>query len=362
MSSVNESEPMSTEQVYKVMDDCGDIKILEHINLSNVEKCTEDAPVNIFYMHGLQCARDPRLSFHFWANFGRNQFHLFTSQKRNECFHGAVYVYVPDLDVLEKNLEAIRGRLEETKFDFQRVNRGGATTAHYPRENWHTLFNVEQFDHIVAHDPYGNEIRCVVTPNGYWGLTKALGKCLPADSNGKEGFPQGMPFVLYPVRPGIAHGMARFFEHYLGAKTVVTRQANNNPENSSELYTTHVWCGPLQAIVLEERESERENKGDYDGHHLCIYIDRFQEMYEKAFNDRMNWNNVLFFDRCDTWVEAKRDQQYRILHAVDPKDRSFLMSLELEIRTVEHFRYTIHRPGVSPEEEAENEAKRQKSL
>ncbi|DAZ96854.1 TPA: hypothetical protein N0F65_008285 [Lagenidium giganteum] len=353
---------LSKEEALKLIEDSGNIRLLEHINLSNVEKCTEQAPVNIFYMHGLGCARDPRLSYHFWANFGRNQFHLFTSQKQNECFSGSVYLYVPDLDALEQRLSNVAEQLAHTKFAFERVNRGGATTVDYPREQWQTLFDAAQYDHIVAHDPYGNEIRCFVTPAQYWAYTEQLGGLLPADSQGKTAEPQGMPFVLYPVRPGIAQGIARFYEEYLGAKTVVTPLPNASPEDTTVLYRTHVLCGPLQAIVFEERESERDNKGEYDGHHLCLYMDRFEELYNKAFNDQMQWNNVLFFDRCDTWKEASRDQQYRILHIIDPKDRSFLMTLEHEIRSAQHFRNTLLRRDITPEEEAENEAKRQKNL
>lgn len=348
---------LSKDEVLTLMEQSGNIKILEHINLSNMDKCTEQAPVNTFYMKGLGCTRDPRLAYHYWANFGRNQFHLFTSQDHNECIVGSIFLYVPDLDALEKSLEAVRDELQGTRFAFERVNRGGKTTIDLPREQWQTVLDADAYDHIKANDPYGNELRLLVTPRHYWSIYKSLGGLLPNDGH-RDGVPQGMPYIFYPVRPGIAHGIARFFEYYLGAKTVITKQAGAN----SELFTTHVSCGPLQTIVFEEQEAQRDNKGEYDGHHVCIHIDRFKECYDLAFNEKMNWNNFHFFDRCDTWADANRDQQYRILHIIDPIDKKFLLSFELEIRSAQHFRYLVHRADVTPEEEAENELKRQKNL
>ncbi|RLN58516.1 hypothetical protein BBJ28_00006921 [Nothophytophthora sp. Chile5] len=347
----------SKEEVVKAMEEAGNLKFLEHINLSNTDKCTEASPAFIFYMRGLQCSRDPRLAYHFWANFGaRHQFHLFTGQPKSECINGVIYLYVPDLDQLEKSLAGVADELKDTKFAFERVNRGGETTREYPREKWHELFDTNQYDHLKANDPYGNELRLHVTPRHYWSISQSLGKTLPV-TNDVAGVAQGFPFMYYRCRPGIAHGISRFFEHYLGAKTVVSKKAGND-----ELYRTHVFCGPLQAFVFDELESERDSKGEYDGHHLCIHIDRFKEMYDLAHEDAMNWNNTLFFDRCDTWFEADRDQQYRILHLIDPVDKKFLMSFEMEIRSAQHFRYLIHRDDVTPEEEAANEVLRQKNL
>ncbi|KAI9912483.1 hypothetical protein PsorP6_005367 [Peronosclerospora sorghi] len=355
---MNETEvSWSKEEVLQAMENAGNLKFLEHINLSNTEKCIEQAPVNIFYMRGLQCSRDPRLAYHFWANFAcRHQFHLFTGQPKNECINAAIYLYVADLDAIENSLAAVAGELKDTKFSFERLNRGGETTCEYPQEKWHEIFGTTKYDHLKVHDPYGNELRLHVTPKNYHSINKSLGKKLPV-TNDIEGVAQGFPFLLYPCRPGIAHGISRFFEHYLGAKTVVTKK-----EGDDELYRTSVFCGPLQTIVFDEQESQIHNKGEYDGHHVCIHIDRFKEFYDKAHEDSLNWNNLRFFDRCDTWVEANRDQQYRILHLIDPVDRKFLMSFEMEIRSVQHFRYLIYRSDVTPEEEAANDVLRQKNL
>ena len=341
----------------QAFEESGNLKFLEHVNLSNTEKCTEQAPAYIFYMRGLQCARDPRLAYHFWANYaGRHQFHLFTSQRKSECINASIYLYVPDLDAMEQSLASVADELQGTKFAVERLNRGRETTREYPQEQWHELFDTMEYDHLKVNDPYGNELRLHVTPRNYHSINMSLGKTLPVP-NDTEGVAQGLPFLLYPCRPGIAQGISRFFEHYLGAKTVVTKQ-----EGDENLYRTSVFCGPLQTIVFDEQESQRDNKGEYDGHHVCIHIDRFKEFYDKAYNDSMQWNNELFFDRCDTWLEANRDQQYRILHLVDPLDRTFLMSFEMEIRSTQHFRYPIHRSDVSPEEEAANEVLRKKNL
>ncbi|KAF1321143.1 hypothetical protein FI667_g12063, partial [Globisporangium splendens] len=355
MATTEAEITLSKEEVFKLQEESGNIKILEHINLSNMDKCSEQVPAYAFYMKGLQCSRDPRLAYHFWANFGRNQFHLFTGQDHNECIIGSIFLYVPSLDDVEKSLASVQDELKGTKFAFERINRGGKTTIDYPREKWQTVLDPSEYDHIKANDPYGNELRLLVTPRHYWSIYKSLGGFLPGDGV-REAVPQGMPYIFYPVRPGIAHGIARFFEYYLGAKTVITKQAN------AELFTTHVYCGPLQTIVFEEQEAQRDNKGEYDGHHLCIHIDRFKEFYDIAYNEKMNWNNFHFFDRCDTWAEANRDQQYRILHIIDPIDKKFLISFELEIRSAQHFRYLVHRNDVTPEEEVENELKRQKNL
>ncbi|CAI5740130.1 unnamed protein product [Peronospora destructor] len=345
------------DEVIKAFEDSGNLKFLEHINLSNTENCTEQAPVYIFYMRGLQCSRDPRLAYHFWANYAaRHQFHLFTSQAKDECINAAIYLYVPDLDAIERSLASVADELKDTKFAVERVNRGGDTTHEYSQEKWHELFDTTKYDHLKVNDPYGNELRLHVTPRNYNSINKSLGKTLPVMDD-IDGVLQGCPFLLYPCRPGIVHGISRFFEHYLGAKTVISKKNDND-----ERYRTSVFCGPLQTIVFDEQESQRDSKGEYDGHHVCIYIDRFKEFYDKAYNDFMTWNNLLFFDRCDTWFEANRDQQYRILHLVDPVAKKFLMSFELEIRSAQHYRYLIHRSDVTPEEEAANEVLRKKNL
>lgn len=347
----------SKEETIKAFEDAGNLKFLEHINLSNTDKCSETAPVYIFYMRGLQCSRDPRLAYHFWANYaGRHQFHLFTGQPKDECINATIFLYVPDLDAMEKSLASVADELKSTKFAFKRVNRGAKTTVDYPQDKWHMLFDVSEYDHLKVNDPYGNELCLNVTPHNYNSINLSLGKALPV-TNDVAGVPQGLPFLLYPCRPGIAQGISRFFEHYLGAKTLVQKK-----EGNVDLYRTLVFCGPIQTIVFDEQESQKENKGEYDGHHVCIHIDRFQECYDKAFNDSMQWNNVLFFDRCDTWFEANRDQQYRILHLIDPVDKKFLMSFELEIRSAQHFRYLIHRSDVTEEQEAANEVLRMKHL
>ncbi|KAG7389991.1 hypothetical protein PHYBOEH_007188 [Phytophthora boehmeriae] len=353
----SEEVSWSKEQVLKAFEDSGNLKFLEHVNLSNTNKCSEESPAYIFYMRGLQCSRDPRLAYHFWANYaGRHQFHLFTGQPKDECIHASIYLYVPSLDDIEKSLKEVAGELKDTKFAFERVNRGGETTIDYPQEKWHELFDTDKYDHLKVNDPYGNELLLNVTPRNYNSINLSLGKTLPV-TNDVPGVAQGLPFMRYPCRPGIAQGISRFFEHYLGAKTVVTKK-----EGNAELYRTTVFCGPLQAFVFDELESERDNKGEYDGHHVCIHIDRFKEFYDLAHNESMTWNNVLFFDRCDTWFEANRDQQYRILHLIDPVDKKFLMSFEMEIRSAQHFRYLIHRSDVTPEEEEANEVLRKKNL
>jgi hypothetical protein len=345
---------LTREEVIKLHDECGNLKFLEHINLSNTDKCTEQSPAYIYFMRGLQCSRDPRLAYHFWANFGRNQFHLFTGQPKDEQIRATIVLYAPDLDDLERSLEAVRAELKDTKFAVERVNRGGASTIDYPREKWHEIFEFDSYDHLKTRDPYGNVIRIFTTPRNYWSIYKSLGKLVPV-TDGVEGKPQGLPFLYYPARPGIARGIARFFEHYIGAKTTVI----DKPDG---LVRTSVWCGPLQAIVFDELESERDSKGEYDGHHVCFHIDQFKEKFDLAHNESMNWNNLLFFDRCDTWAEANRDQQYRILHLIDPVDKSFLMSFEMEIRSAQHFRYLIHRADVTDEQEAANEVLRKKNL
>lgn len=346
---------LTKDEVYKLMEESGNLKFLEHVNLSNVDKRTEASPAYIFYIRGLLCALDPRLSYHFWANFGRNQFHLFTGQAKNEKIRATIVLYVPDLDQIEQSLGSIQAELQGTEFSLERVNRGGATTIDYPREKWHDLFEFNDYDHIKTTDPYGNTFRLFVTPRHYWSIYKSLGGMVPGSADGSDGVAQGLPFLSYPVRPGIAQGISRFFEHYIGAKTTVV-------EKSDGLFRTSVWAGPIQSIVFDELEAERDNKGEYDGHHVCFHIDRFKEKFDLAANEAMNWNNTLFFDRCDTWEEANRDQQYRILHLIDPVDKSFLMSFEMEIRSAQHFRYLIHRNDISEEEEAKNEELRKKNL
>ena len=85
--------------------------------------------------------------------------------------------------------------------------------------------------------------------------------------------------------------------------------------------------------VLEFIECDRELPA-YDGHHICIYIDGFDDCYRRFKQDEMVYNNPRFPTLTyETLEKAEEHNEFRILDIVDPESPdTVLTQLEHEIR------------------------------
>jgi hypothetical protein len=171
--------------------------------------------------------RDPYLVTgleNMWVNIGRNQFHLPIGKPQS--IRGYAGLVLPDLDALEKRLEAVRERLAQTKFAFTRDG-----------------------DTVDVTDPWGGRIRCHAPDRSRFGAV-AL----------------GMPYIAFDVPKGAADGIGRFYSQIIGAPAKV--------ENGS----ARVMVGMGQHLVFNEKSTPLP---EYDGHHLQLYIVDFSGPHRK---------------------------------------------------------------------------------
>jgi hypothetical protein len=92
-------------------EDLGNIVALEHINVTIPDQRLS----TLFYITGLGLTRDPYLVtgvVNMWANVGRSQFHLPTSEPQE--LRGTIGIVTPNLDGLARRLESVREPLGGT--------------------------------------------------------------------------------------------------------------------------------------------------------------------------------------------------------------------------------------------------------
>jgi hypothetical protein len=248
--------------------DLGNIVGLEHVNV----KVPDQQVATLFYVVGMGFTRDPYLMVgleNMWINIGQQQFHLPTGAPQNT--RGIVGIVVPDLDALKARLAHVKGRLEHTQFSYA-VDNG----------------------HVNVTCPWGNRMRCMGPGPEFGQMTL------------------GIAWTEFPVPPGNADGIARFYAQGLGAVTRVVDEAAGR--------AARVCVGTNQELVFRET---REPLMPYDGHHVQIYI--------ADFSGPHRW-----LAERGLVSEESSEHQYRFLDIVDPDSGRRLYQLEHEVRSVTH--------------------------
>ena len=100
-------------------EDLGNSVQLEHLNLTVPDQQT----AILFYITGLGFTRDPYIMTgleNMWVNIGRSQIHL--PVKKVQVLRGHTGLVVPSLNHLVKRLAAVKDRLAQTRFGFERQN------------------------------------------------------------------------------------------------------------------------------------------------------------------------------------------------------------------------------------------------
>jgi len=205
-------------------EDVGNIISLEHVNLH----IPSQELAILFYVVGLGFTRDPYLSVgtgNMWINVGEQQFHLPT--RGEQVIAGTIGIVVPDLELLQGRLKAVRERLTGTRF------------------NW----SLED-DHVMVTCPWGNRFRCH-GPGPKFGDT-AL----------------GLPYVEFHTKPRTAAGIGRFYDEVMGAPSVI--------ESEGGVPVARIAIGRNQWLLFRETEQEIP---PYDGHHIAVYIVNFSSPF-----------------------------------------------------------------------------------
>jgi hypothetical protein len=218
------------EQYDRSAEDVGNIVGLEHVNLTVPDQLL----ATLFYITGMGLTRDPYLVTgvsNMWVNVGRSQFHLPT--RGAQVLRGHVGLVLPDLDALARRLEAVRGELAGTRFDFAAGDSVIDVTC-----------------------PWGNRLRCHA-PDPRFGPIVL-----------------GMPYVAFDVAAGAAVGIARFYREILKARATV-EEVDGAP-------AARVSVGHRQDLIFRETTAKL---ADYDGHHIQIYVADFSGPHE-ALNER----------------------------------------------------------------------------
>ncbi|HXG03222.1 MAG TPA: hypothetical protein VNO23_07435 [Candidatus Binatia bacterium] len=250
--------------------DVGNIVALEHVNV----RVPSQQLATAFYVVGLGLTRDPYLMVgldNMWINVGQQQFHLPTGAP--QVVRGRVGLVMPDLDALLARLAEIKGVMAGTAFGYAVEDGAVAVTC-----------------------PWGNRLRCHSPAAEYGDMTL------------------GMAYVEFDVPRGSAAGIARFYERVMKAPA---RLAATGADT-----VTRVRVGRGQDLIF--RETDRP--GEYDGHHIAIYIADFSGPHR-------------YLAEHDLVTEESDSYQYRFERIVDPDTGEALFVVEHEVRSLTHPMY-----------------------
>jgi hypothetical protein len=121
-----------------------------------------------------------------------------------------------------------------------------------------------------------------------------------------------MVYVEFPVSPGHAGGIKRFYERALEAPATVV------PEDAG--IAARVRIGHRQELIF--RESSKEIP-PYDGHHIAVYIANFSRPH-------------AFLKQRGLVTEESNEYQYRFQDIADPETNQVLFTIEHEVRSFTH--------------------------
>ena len=255
----------------RAAEDLGNSIHLEHVNV----QVPDQHLATLFYVAGLGLTRDPYLMVsddNMWVNVGRSQFHL--PSGKPQVLRGYTGLVISGRNALLDRLAKVTKKLDGTKFTFREHN-----------------------DYVEATCPWGNRVRCHEPDAARFGRIKL-----------------GIPYVEFEVPAGSAKGICDFYPQVMGMPAAL---------NNGDATVASVKVGKDQ--YLRFRETDRA-QGEYDGHHVQIYITNFSGPY-RALSER-----GLIYSEDNQY-------QYRFRDIVDPADGRPLFTIEHEVRSVTHPMY-----------------------
>jgi hypothetical protein len=246
--------------------DVGNIVALEHVNVW----VPDQQLATIFWIMGMGFTRDPYLMVgvdNMWVNIGRQQFHLPTGEP--QVVRGVVGLVVPDPGELTERLDTVRAPLRGTRFAYEVEGKTVLVTC-----------------------PWGNRLRCHPPSPEFGDMVL------------------GMPYVEFPVAPGDAAGVARFYATFMGAPASVGDDGAG--------VAARVRVGGVQALVFRETT---EPQPAYDGHHIAIYIADFSGPHRRLLERGLI-------------TRETGEYEWRLQSVVDPDDGRLLFEIEHEVRSL----------------------------
>src|SRR5712671_749881 len=252
----------------RAAEDLGNAIHLEHVNV----QVPDQRLAQLFYAVGLGLTRDPYLMVsdtNMWINVGRSQFHL--PSGRPQVLRGHTGLVISGREALLNRLGAVSKKLDGTKFVFSEHN-----------------------DYVEATCPWGNRVRCYEPDAERFGRISL-----------------GIPYVEFDVPVGTAKAIADFYPAIMG----VPAQVRNGDGT-----VARVQMGKNQHLQFRETD---EPQGEFDGHHVQMYIADFSGPYRKLQQRGL--------------ISVEDNQyQYRFKDIVDLDSGRLLFTVEHEVRSVTH--------------------------
>ncbi len=259
------------QQFDRTKEDLGNSIHLEHVNVT----VPDQRLATLFYVTGLGLTRDPYLMVsdtNMWVNVGRSQFHLPSGQA--QVLRGHTAIVISGRKALLERLASVAKKLDGTAFAYREHN-----------------------DYVEATCPWGNRLRCYEPDAARFGRITL-----------------GIPYVEFEVPRGAAQGICAFYPAIMGIKAEL---------GNGDGALARVQVGKDQYLQFRETDGPQ---GDYDGHHVQIYITNFSGPYR------------LLSERGLVSQEDNQ-YQYRFRDIVDPADGRHLFTVEHEVRSATHPMY-----------------------
>jgi catechol-2,3-dioxygenase len=258
-------------QFDRAAEDLGNSIHLEHVNVT----VPDQRLATLFYVSGLGLTRDPYLMVsdtNMWVNVGRSQFHLPSGEP--QVLRGHTGLVISGREALLERLGAVAKKLEDTAFTFREHN-----------------------DYVEATCPWGNRVRCYEPDAERFGRITL-----------------GIPYVEFDVPVGTAKSICAFYPEIMG----IPAELRNGDGT-----VARAKVGKDQ--YLQFRETDRP-QGEYDGHHVQIYITNFSGPYRRLLD-----RNLI--------SQEDNPYQYRFRDIVDLSDGRHLFTVEHEVRSATHPMY-----------------------
>jgi catechol 2,3-dioxygenase-like lactoylglutathione lyase family enzyme len=256
------------QQFDRSKEDLGNAIHFEHVNI----QVPDQRLATLFYVAGLGLTRDPFLMVsdtNMWINAGRSQFHL--PSGRPQVLRGHVGLVIAGREALLARLASVAKKLEGTAFAF-----------------------AERNDHVEAICPWGNRLRCYEPDAARFGRV-AL----------------GIPYVEFDVPVGSAARICTFYPEIMGMPSEL---------RNGDGTVAAVKTGRDQHLLFRETD---QPQGDYDGHHVQMYITDFSGPYRKLL-------------ARDLISREDNQYQYRFRDITDLDTGKLLFTIEHEVRSLTH--------------------------
>lgn len=289
---------------------------LEHVNI-NCGDWTEK--LENFYYGVLGFAMDPRASAGLartlaangtmhgleWANIGLQQLHIPFDQPMQRV-RGYIGLSYPEVSGLSQKL-VLSG------FPMKVIEEGNIIETSCPIGNKFRIHRqAEQtwYGPAAVIDSKNPASECIALPGG-----PSLGT--------------GMEYVELSVPVGIIDSISTFYEELFHVTPSINIIQDKN-ETSVLLRSCTILIGFQQRLVYVETTEPIES---YDGHHIALYINDFEEVYLRAQAQHLNWDNPRFPQYSYlTLSDALLHNEFRVKDFRDSNTGEIVYELEHEIR------------------------------